>query len=318
MSEANKKPYKNFYLDVSDLHKVHVRLYGNPNGLPCVFLHGGPGGGCSDSDGVFFDLEKWHLITFDQRGCGQSLPHAELRSNTTWDLVADIEKIRLFLGIAQWAVFGGSWGSSLSLAYSQTYPEVVSALFLRGIFLCSPSEVRWFYEGEGSNFFFPKEYEDFCKPIANVVGASNIEKYYSLLTCEDVVIRKSAAKVWSTYEGRLSALNVDPKKVATFGEDKFADAFARIECHYFLNNSFFNKKNALLNNMEKISQIPTFIVHGRYDVICAVKWAYRVHELLPKSLLFVSPTSGHSSRERETRNKLLSLTTEFVNRQKAT
>ncbi len=297
------KPFDEFYLGVSSLHQIHVRQYGNPRGPKAIFLHGGPGGGCSDNDTDFFDLDTWHLTLFDQRGCGQSKPHAELKENDTWSMVGDIEAIRKRLNIDSWVAFGGSWGSTLALAYAQEHPSKVKGLILRGIFMCRQEELEWLYEG-GTEPLFPEVYAEFCKPIKGVNGSSNIDKYYKLLTSEDAGVRAHAAKVWSTYEGTLAFLEPNPAAIARMGDGKFADAFARIECHYFENNGFMNESNSILARAKNLKGIPGVIVHGRYDVVCPVKNAFELKQVWPEASLHVVPSAGHASSEPGIKAKL--------------
>ncbi len=308
------EPFGQFYLDAGKLHKVHVRQYGNRKGPKAVFLHGGPGGGCSEQDTQFFDLSIWHLILFDQRGCGLSKPHAELKENNTWSLVEDIEAIREKLGIDSWVVFGGSWGSTLALIYAQSHPDKVRGLILRGIFMSRKEEINWFYEG-GTRPLFPEEYDAFCEPIKSVSGNSNIEKYYKLLTSTDASVRSHAAKVWSTYEGTLAFLEPNKAAIAKMGDGKFADAFARIECHYFLNNAFMDEKTSILARAKNLQGIPGVIVHGRYDVICPVKNAFELRAAWPEAQLHVIGSAGHASSEPGIKTALQEACKKFANQQ---
>ncbi|MDP6907416.1 MAG: prolyl aminopeptidase, partial [Candidatus Marinimicrobia bacterium] len=261
--------FNSFQLPVSDMHSIYVEESGNKNGKPVIFLHGGPGGGISSSYRQYFDPEKWRIIMFDQRGCGKSTPFAELKENTTWDLVEDIEKIRKHLGIDSWVVFGGSWGSTLSLAYSQTHPSSCKGLILRGIFLVRKKEIDWFYQ-EGANNIFPDRWESFLAPIAPDKRSNLLKAYYEILTGDDHSKKIEAAKAWSTWEGSTVRLLLDENFIGDFSDEKFAEAFARIECHYFMNNCWFNSDNYLIENIDKIRNIPAVIVHGRYDIICPV------------------------------------------------
>ncbi|MEO1186427.1 MAG: prolyl aminopeptidase, partial [Cyanobacteria bacterium J06636_27] len=246
-----REAYQEGKLKVSDLHTIHFEESGNPQGKPIVVLHGGPGGGCPSYYRQYFNPEKWRLIMFDQRGCGKSTPHAELRENTTWDLVSDIEKIREHLGINNWVVFGGSWGSTLSLAYSQTHPERCIGLILRGIFMLRQKELHWFYQ-EGASNIFPDAWEEYLKPIPQEERGDLLNAYYKRLTSEDKQIRLEAAKSWSIWEASTSKLFLDKSLMNSFGESAFADAFARIECHYFVNKGFFEREDQLLLNVDKI------------------------------------------------------------------
>jgi len=290
------EPYRTFRLKVSDLHELYVEECGNPKGQPVVFLHGGPGAGLSKYHRRFFDPAHYRIVLFDQRGAGQSTPHAELRENTTWDLVEDIEKIRKNLDIKKWMVFGGSWGSTLALAYAQTYPEMVTSLVLRGIFLCRPEELNWFYQ-KGCDLIFPDLWEDYVRPIPVSERADMIKAYYQRLTSPDEKTRVEAARAWSGWEGSTIKLIPDPKTIETFSEDKMSTAIARIECHYFMNNSFFTEEDQLVKNVAKIRSIPTVIVHGRYDVVCPAKNAWDLHLAWPEAKLEIIGDAGHAADE---------------------
>lgn len=305
------QPYNTGFLKVSDIHTIYYEEVGNPKGKPVVFLHGGPGGGINISYRRFFDPKKWRVILFDQRGCGQSTPFAEIKDNTTWDLVSDIEKIRNHLEISKWAVFGGSWGSTLSLAYAITHPEKVTELFLRGIFLLRKKEIDWFYQ-DGCSKIFPDMWEDYKNEIPENERHDFVSAYYKRLTSPDMNVRKSAAKAWSVWEGMTSKLIVDPKSKEKFGADDFADAFARIECHYFTNKGFFSEDNFLLNNVHKIKHIKTVIVQGRYDVVCPADSAWELHKALPDSQLHIIADAGHSLSETGITSKLIEYTDMWV------
>ena len=244
------EPYQSEFLKVSDIHNVHFEQCGNPNGRPILFLHGGPGGGISPYHRQFFDPDFYRVVLIDQRGAGQSTPAAELRENTTWDLVSDIEKIRKHLKIKDWIVFGGSWGSTLALAYAITHPEKVKGLILRGIFLTRPSEIRWFYQ-EGASQIFPDAWETYFDYIPADERHDFVTAYYKRLTSENADIRLEAARIWSQWEAATSRLYVDPKSIEEFGEPTLALQFARIECHYFTNHSFFSTENYLLEKYFK-------------------------------------------------------------------
>lgn len=300
-------PYNSGFLKVSDLHTIYFEEAGNPNGKPVVFLHGGPGGGLIDNYRRYFDPKKWRVILFDQRGCGKSTPFAELKDNTTWDLVSDMEKIRTHLKVEKWAVFGGSWGSTLALSYSVTHPQNCTELFLRGIFLLRKKEIDWFYQ-EGCSKIFPDAWEGYVKPIPENERHDFVSAYHKRLTSPDIKVRKEAAAAWSIWEGSTSKLIPDDDIVARFGEDEFADAFARIECHYFTNKGFFKEDNFLINNVEKIRKIPTVIVQGRYDVVCPAESAWELHRAFPESHLHLIPDSGHSLSEKGITAKLIEYT----------
>lgn len=288
--------YDSGSLPVSTLHTLYYEQAGNPEGKPVVFLHGGPGGGIMPDYRRYFDPQKWRVILFDQRGCGRSTPFAELRENTTWDLVADIERLREHLGIAQWAVFGGSWGSTLSLSYAITHPERCTELFLRGIFLLRKKEIDWFYQ-EGCSKLFPDLWEHYLAPISTDERHDLVAAYYRRLTSDCAATRQTAAKAWSIWEGSTSKLIFDPAAAGKFGQDQFADAFARIECHYFTNKGFFDTDDCLLRQAYKIRHIPTVIVHGRYDVICPVENAWDLKKELPDAHLHIVADAGHSLSE---------------------
>ncbi|HEY9802207.1 MAG TPA: prolyl aminopeptidase [Leptolyngbyaceae cyanobacterium] len=306
----NREAYKEGKLQVSQLHTIHFEESGNPQGKPIVLLHGGPGGGCPPFYRQYFHPEKWRLVMFDQRGCGKSQPHAELRENTTWDLVNDIEKLREHLGIEKWVVFGGSWGSTLSLAYSQTYPERCLGLILRGIFLLRQKELRWFYQ-EGASYIFPDAWEEYLKPIPEDERDDLLTAYYKRLTSPDLQVRLEAARAWSIWEASTSRLFPDPQLMQTFGADNFADAFARIECHFFINKGFFAQEDQLLLNVHHIRDIPAVIVQGRYDVVCPMVSAWELHRAWPEAEFIVVPDAGHSMSEAGIRSALIEATDKF-------
>ncbi len=290
------QPYRTNYLKVSDIHELYIEEVGNPEGLPVVFLHGGPGGSISENHRRLFDPAYYRIILFDQRGAGKSKPHACLENNTTWDLVADLEIIRESLGIEKWLVFGGSWGSTLALAYSEAYPESVSGLILRGIFLCRPEEIHWFYQS-GCHWLYPDRWESYLEPVPPEERHDMVKAYYRLLTSEEESIRLKAAKAWSGWEGSTCKLIPNPETISDFESDLKALAMARIECHYFINNCFFRKDNQLLSDIDRIRHIPTWIVHGRYDVICPVKNAWDLHRAYPEAQLNIIPDAGHAYDE---------------------
>lgn len=290
------EPFDVGTLKVSDIHTLHYEQVGNPKGKPLVFLHGGPGGGIDPVYRRYFDPKKWRIVLFDQRGCGKSTPHAELRENTTWDLVADIERLRTHFGIDRWVVFGGSWGSTLALSYAQTHPSRVKGLVLRGIFTLRRSELLWFYQ-EGAHQLFPDAWEDYVAPIPKRERGDMMKAYYKRLTSKDKKVRMEAAKAWSVWEGRTSKLFVDPKLVEKFGGGAFADAFARIECHYFVNGGFMKRDDQLLRGVKKIRDIPAVIVQGRYDIPCPMRSAWDLHRAWPEAKFIVVPDSGHSMTE---------------------
>ncbi|MEK6807058.1 MAG: prolyl aminopeptidase [Pseudomonadota bacterium] len=305
------EPYQRQRLKVSALHELNIEESGNPQGQPIVFVHGGPGGGVEPWHRQFFNPQKYRAVLFDQRGCGKSTPHAELRENTTWDLVADMEKIRETLGIDKWAVFGGSWGSTLALAYAIAHPERVSALILRGIFLLRPEEIRWFYQ-EGCNWIYPDAWEHYLQPIPEFERGDFVQAYYKRLTSADAKVRSEAAKAWSIWEGATSKLFPSDDLVKRFGEDKFAEAFARIECHYFVNGGFFDSPNWLLENVHRIRKIPGVIVQGRYDVVCPLKSAWDLHRAWPEADLQIVADAGHAASESGILSKLIEAADRFA------
>jgi proline iminopeptidase len=300
------------FLKVSDLHEVHFEECGNPQGQPVVFVHGGPGGGIIPMYRQFFDPQAYRIVLFDQRGCGKSRPHASLEENTTWHLVDDMELIREKLGIDRWVVFGGSWGSTLSLAYAQSYPDRVKALVLRGIFLLRPQELRWFYQ-EGAHHIFPDVWETYLEPIPPGERDDLLGAYYRRLTSEDREVRLQAARAWSVWEGSTSKLFPDPELIAHTGEDEFAEAFARIECHYFMNRGFFSHPDQLLDGVEQIRDIPAVIVQGRYDVVCPAVTAWDLHLRWPEAEFHLIPDAGHAAAEPGTLSRLVEATDRFRN-----
>ena len=306
----NIEPFNTFHLPVSDLHTIYIEESGNKNGKPVIFLHGGPGGGVDPKYRRYFNPDKWRIIMFDQRGCGKSTPFAELKENTTWDLVDDIEKIRNHLSIDNWVVFGGSWGSTLSLAYSQTYPNSCKGLILRGIFLVRKKEIDWFYQ-EGANNIFPDRWESFLAPIPVEKRDNLMQAYYEILTGDDHSKKIEAAIAWSTWEGSTVRLMQDENFISDFSDEKFAEAFARIECHYFMNNCWFNSNNHLIENVDKIRHIPGVIIHGRYDIICPVVQAWDLHQAWPEADLHIIPDAGHSIFEEGIKDKILEYTEKF-------
>lgn len=290
------QPYHQFTLAVTPPHELYVEESGNPKGIPVVFLHGGPGAGCEEYHRRFFDPEVFRIVLFDQRGCGKSKPHAELTHNTTWDLVADIEKIREHLLIERWAVFGGSWGSTLALAYAQTHPQRVTGLVLRGIFLCRQREIDWFYQEGGASRIFPDYWEHYVKVIPEHERAKMVAAYYQRLTSDDELIRMQAAKAWSIWEGRTATLRGNKHVEEHFAHPHTALSLARIECHYFMHKAFF-EENQLLRDAGKLADIPGVIVQGRYDIVCPMENAWALHQAWPLSELQIISDAGHSAAE---------------------
>jgi proline iminopeptidase len=286
-------PYRVQHLPVDDVHTLYVEEVGTPDGTPAVFLHGGPGAGCEAYHRRFFDPARYRVVLFDQRGAGRSTPHASLENNTTWDLVADIERIREHLGIERWLVFGGSWGSTLALAYAEAHPERVTGLILRGIFLCRPHEIAWFYQ-EGASRLFPDYWQDFIAPIDPADRGDMLSAYHRLLTGGDELRRLAAARAWSIWEGRTATLLPNDGVAGHFAQAHVALSMARIECHYFVNDAFL-EFDQLLRGIDRLRGVPGIIVHGRYDAICPVENAWQLHESWPDSELFIVPGAGHSA-----------------------
>jgi proline iminopeptidase len=289
------KPFATHHLPVSDLHTLHVEQCGNPAGIPVLFVHGGPGGGTDGNSRRYFDPEHYHIIVFDQRGAGRSTPHAELQHNTTQDLVADMEAIRSFLHIEKWVLFGGSWGSTLSLVYAQTWPERVLGLVLRGIFLCRDKDLQWFYQ-EGASRLFPDFWQDYWNHIPAQERHDMIGAYHRRLTGSDEIARMAAAKLWSVWEGCCSTLRPNPHVVERFSDPHIALALARIEAHYFVNQAFL-EPDQILRDAGRLAGIPGYIVHGRYDVVCPLDNATALHERWPESELCIVRDAGHSAVE---------------------
>lgn len=289
------QPYVQHSLAVASPHVLHIEECGNPAGLPVLFVHGGPGSGCEAYHRRFFDPERYRIILFDQRGAGRSTPHAELTDNTTPALVADMEQIREHLGIERWLLFGGSWGSTLSLVYTETFPQRVLGLILRGIFLCRQWEIAWFYQ-EGASRIFPDYWEDYLKLIPAEEQHDMVSAYYRRLTGEDEVTRMAAAKAWSIWEGRTATLRPSKSVIGHFGDPYTALSLARIECHYFMNNIFLDE-NQLLRDAYLLRDIPGVIVQGRYDIICPIQSAWELHKAWPQAELKVIDDAGHSASE---------------------
>jgi proline iminopeptidase len=306
------EPFRTGFLRVSDVHEIYFEESGNPDGKPAVFLHGGPGGGTDPKMRTFFNPQVYRIVLFDQRGCGKSRPHANLVDNTTWHLVADMERLREHLGITRWQVFGGSWGSTLALAYAQTHPDRVTELVLRGIFLLRKWEIDWFYQRpDGAGALYPDLWEQYVATIPAAERSDMVRAYYRRLTSDDQQVMRQAAKTWSIWEGATSFLRLNPDYVARFQEDDYAAAFARIECHYFINNGFFKTDSHLIDNVGKIRKIPTVIVQGRYDVVCPMKSAWDLHRAWPEADLRITPDAGHSAFEPGNIHELISATDRF-------
>jgi proline iminopeptidase len=290
------EPFATHRLKVSALHEIHVAEYGNPAGKPALVVHGGPGAGINPVMPRFHDPAAYRLVLFDQRGCGRSTPYAELAENTTWHLVADMEAIRTHLGIERWQLFGGSWGSCLSLAYAETHPARVSELILRGIFTLRRAELLWFYQ-EGASNILPEAFEEYLKPIPPAERGDMIAAYYRRLTGDDEAVKLEAARAWSMWEGTSLSLLPDPVRVAAFGEPRYAVAFARIEAHYFQNRGFFEFDGQLIANAHRLKAIPGVIIHGRYDLCTPITIAWDLHKAWPEADFRVVPDGGHAMTE---------------------
>ncbi len=305
-------PYATHRLAVQAPHALYVEESGNPQGLPVLFVHGGPGAGCEPYHRRFFDPQRYRIVLFDQRGAGRSTPHASLEHNTTQALIADMEAIRQYLGIDRWLLFGGSWGSTLSLVYAQTYPERALGLVLRGIFLCRPWEIHWFYQ-EGANRIFPDYWQDFVAPIPEAERGDLLRAHYRRLTCEDEATRLASAQAWSLWEGRTATLQLKSSVVDFFGSTHTALSLARIEAHYFMHDSFL-APDQILRDAHKLRDVPGVIVHGRYDVVCPLQSAWDLHEAWPQAEFNVVPDAGHSASEAGTTAALVAATDAFARR----
>lgn len=304
------KSNTHYTLRVDATHTLFVEESGNENGIPVVFLHGGPGAGCEPWHRQFFDPERYRIILYDQRGSGRSTPHASLENNTTQHLVSDLEALRSHLGISQWLVFGGSWGSTLALVYAQTHPQAVLGLILRGIFLCRKQEIDWFYQ-QGASRIFPDHWQEFIAPIPESERNDLVSAHYKRLTSDDEIARMASAKAWSIWEGRASTLRPKTSVVDFFGSAHTALSLARIEAHYFRHNSFL-EDNQILNNVGQLRDIPGLIVHGRYDIVCPVENAWELNHCWSGSTLQIVPDAGHSASEPGTAHALVTATDNFA------
>lgn len=307
------EPFDAGSLRVSEIHELYYEVSGAIDGKPVVVCHGGPGGGSTPSMRRYFDPERYKIIIFDQRGCGKSTPHAELQDNTTWALVEDMEKLRRHLGVECWQVFGGSWGSTLALAYAETHPEKVTELVLRGVFTLRREELLWFYQ-EGASWIYPDAWEDYVAPIPKAERSDMIAAYYKRLTGEDKNQQLRAAKAWSVWEGGTVSLMPSEERVQSFSSDAFAIAFARIECHYFVNGGFFERDDQILANIDKVRHIPAVIVQGRYDVVTPLKTAWALHRAWPEADFKLILDAGHAASEPGIIDGLVRATNEFARR----
>lgn len=302
------KKVKSYAIKVSDLHTLYVEECGNPRGIPALFLHGGPGAGITPNHRRFFNPEKYRIILFDQRGAGKSKPYAELRENTLWDLIADIEIIREKLKVSKWLVFGGSWGSTLALTYAISHPERVLHLIVRGIFLCRHEEILWFYQG-GAHQIFPDRWKEYVSVIPEAERHDMLGAFYRRLTSPDKKTRTDAARAWSQWEGSTICLKPNDTMFHEFTE--IAVSLARIECHYFIHNCFYPEDNYILNNAHRITHISTEIIHGRYDIVCPVKNAFDLKDALPRAKLNIIADAGHAAFEPGIRSALIEATDRF-------
>jgi proline iminopeptidase len=305
------EPYDTGYLAVGDGHEMYYEQSGNPAGKPALFVHGGPGGGGDVNARRFFDAQRYRIVVFDQRGSGRSAPHASLEANTTWHLVADMERLRRHLGVERWLVFGGSWGSTLALAYAQTHPSAVSELVLRGIFLLRKLELTWFYQF-GASLLFPEQWQRYVAPIPPAERHDLLGAFHRRLLSDDAAVRLEAARAWSVWEGATSSLKPNEKREEQFGSPEFALALARIEAHYFVNRGFFSHESQLLDGVEKIRSIPAVIVHGRYDVVCPIDTAFELHWRWPEAGFRIVPDAGHSAYEPGITAELIAATDRFA------
>ena len=306
------EPYETGMLDVGDGHRVYWELCGNPNGKPVVFLHGGPGGGCTPTQRRLFDPEKYRILLFDQRGCGRSTPYASLEANTTWHLVADIERLRTMIGVDKWMVFGGSWGSTLALAYAETHPERVTELVLRGIFTLRRSELLWYYQ-EGASWLFPDKWEGFLAPIPEEERGNLMAAYRRRLTDPDPAVQAQAARAWSLWEGETITLLHNQEYSDQFGDEHYAVAFARIENHYFVNEGWF-EEGQLIRNAHRLKGIPGVIIQGRYDIATPPKTAWDLHKAWPEAQFIMVPDAGHAVSEPGITHHLIEATDAFARR----
>jgi proline iminopeptidase len=304
------EPYDHGMLDVGDGHRIYWELCGNPQGKPVVFLHGGPGGGCTPTQRRLFDPDKYRILLFDQRGCGRSTPYASLEANTTWHLVADIERLREMIGVDKWMVFGGSWGSTLALAYAETHPERVTELVLRGIFTLRRAELLWYYQ-EGASWIFPDKWEGFLAPIQEEERGDLMAAYRKRLIDPDPAVRAKAARAWSLWEGETITLLHNQEYSDQFGDEHYAFAFARIENHYFVNGGWF-EDGQLIHNAHRLKGIPGVIIQGRYDIATPPKTAWELHKAWPEATFIMVPDAGHAVSEPGITHHLIEATDAFA------
>ncbi|MFO0750236.1 MAG: prolyl aminopeptidase [Myxococcota bacterium] len=306
------EPFESGHLEVGDGHRIYYEQSGAPGGKPAIFLHGGPGGGISPQHRRFFHPDRYRAVLFDQRGSGKSTPHASLEHNTTWDLVADIERLREHLGIEKWLVFGGSWGSTLALAYAEAHPDRVSELVLRGIFLGRPFEIDWLYQGATVGAVFPDGWARFIEPVPEAERGDLLRGYAKLLASPDAEVRLRAARAWSVWETLLSHVVASPEDLAEAEQADDAIAITAIEIHYFLNQCFFRAPTQLLDDVHKIRHIPGVIVHGRYDLVCPLQSAWDLAAAWPEVDLQIIGDAGHSAFEHGISRALVAATDRFA------
>ncbi|MCV0379100.1 prolyl aminopeptidase [Nitratireductor sp.] len=304
------EPFDSGMLDVGDGHTIYWERVGTRGAKPAVFLHGGPGGGCGPTHRRAFDPEQYDVMLFDQRGCGRSLPHAELEANTTWHLVSDIERLRAMMGVEKWQVFGGSWGSTLALAYAETHPERVSELIVRGVYTLTRAELEWYYQF-GVSQMFPEKWERFLAPIPQAERGDLMAAYRKRLVSEDRAVQLEAAKAWSLWEGETITLLPDPSLTEQHGDDDFAIAFARIENHFFVHGGWF-EEGQLLRDAHKLAGIPGVIVHGRYDMPCPAHYAWQLHKAWPDAEFHLIEGAGHAFSEPGILDRLIRATDQFA------
>ncbi|MGH8556121.1 MAG: prolyl aminopeptidase [Methylococcales bacterium] len=304
------EPFAREHLAVDETHSLYIEGCGKSEGIPVLFLHGGPGAGCTPTHRRFFDPDRYRIILFDQRGCGKSTPHAELKNNTTQHLIADIERIRKHLGIERWLIFGGSWGSTLALAYAEQFTGRVTGLVLRGIFLCRKQDIQWFYQ-HGASRLFPDYWQDYLEPIPESQRHDLVQAYYKILTGPDPGKLLSAARAWSLWEARTATLLYDAAIENYFSQPEVALSMARIECYYFVHDSFL-ETDQLIKNATHLESVPGVIVHGRYDVICPLDGALALNKAWPESKLVVVPNAGHAATEPGIVDALITATDQFA------
>ncbi|XP_060603013.1 probable proline iminopeptidase [Ruditapes philippinarum] len=305
------EPFSTGMLKVSELHSIYYEESGNKDGNPVVFLHGGPGWGTTTRDRTFFDPKVYRIILIDQRGTGKSTPAAEIRENTTWDLVNDMEQLRQKLNIDKWVVFGGSWGSTMALIYAEAHPDRVKALIIRGIYTFRRRELAWFYQ-DGASFVFPDAYEEFVKPIPETERYDIIGAFYRRLTGNDEKAKLDCGRAWGIWAIMTARLYIDQHALGQIEQNLESWVQkATIECHYVVNSAFLKTDDQILSNVDKIRHIPTSIIHGRYDIICPTETAWQLHKLLPDAEFHLIPDGGHSTKDKGLEEKLVEVTDRY-------